>query len=361
MASQPGVTRRIPRRPVALGRRSVDPGEEAGVRARRLCRAPEELGFERAGHPDAVLVHAEALVVLRIGEGLLRHQVVLVRGEHHPPPEALQEHLLPLVDGMHHRAGLVDRVQAHRGLGVVAAEPERHHGDGLEFRVLVEHTGHGALEHVAVVHARAEHDLATNRDAVVEQRPQPPQAHPATGVLEHPVAHLVVGRVDADVQRREAFGDDTLEVGFGEAGQGREVAVQEREAVVVVLEVQAAAQPLRQLVDEAELTVVVAGADPIEHRARHLGPERLTGSFLHLDRQLQTAAQDVEGDLRVVGGEAPFDDVAGHGAVQSGHHVADLQTGVRGRRTGRDSDNSGRRHAQHATGAPTTLPVACGA
>ena len=44
-----------------------------------------------------------------------------------------------------------------------------------------------------------------------------------------------------------------------------EVPVQERQAVVVVLQVQAAAHALGQLVDEAELAVVVARADPVEH------------------------------------------------------------------------------------------------
>jgi hypothetical protein len=43
-----------------------------------------------------------------------------------------------------------------------------------------------------------------------------------------------------------------------------EVPVQEREAVVVVLHVQAAAQTGRELVDEAELAAVVAGLHPVE-------------------------------------------------------------------------------------------------
>jgi hypothetical protein len=68
------------------------------------------------------------------------------------------------------------------------------------------------------------------------------------------------------------FGHHPFEVGLGEAGEGGEVPVQEAQPVVVVLQVQAAAHALGQLVDEAELAVVVAGAHPVEHRARHLDP-----------------------------------------------------------------------------------------
>ena len=102
---------------------------------------------------------------------------------------------------------------------------------------------------------------------------------PPRGFFSIRDAHLGVGGVDADVQRRQALGDHPLEVGLGEAGQRREVPVQEAQPVVVVLQVQAAAQALRQLVDEAELAVVVARAHPVEHRAGHLGAERLAGAL----------------------------------------------------------------------------------
>ena len=69
--------------------------------------------------------------------------------------------------------------------------------------------------------------------------------------------------------------DDPLEVGLGEAGQGGEVAVQERQPVVVVPHVQAAAHALGQLVDEAELAVVVAGPHPVEQGGVDLEAERL--------------------------------------------------------------------------------------
>ena len=63
-------------------------------------------------------------------------------------------------------------------------------------------------------------------------------------VAQHAGPDLRVGGVDADPQRRQPFVDHPLQVGLGEAGQGGEVAVEERQAVVVVPGVQAAAQIL---------------------------------------------------------------------------------------------------------------------
>ncbi len=82
------------------------------------------------------------------------------------------------------------------------------------------------------------------------------------------------------LQRRQPLGDDPLEVGLGEAGEGGEVPVEERQPVVVVLEVEALPQPGRQLVDEAELAVVVAGAHLVEQRRLHLDAERLAGPLV---------------------------------------------------------------------------------
>ena len=50
-----------------------------------------------------------------------------------------------------------------------------------------------------------------------------------------------IGGVDAHVERAQPLGDDPLEVGLGEAGERGEVPVEERQAVVVVLEVEARA------------------------------------------------------------------------------------------------------------------------
>ena len=135
------------------------------------------------------------------------------------------------------------------------------------------------VQHGAIVEPGADHDLAVHLDAVVEKTPQPTQAHRSPAVAKHAGADLGVGSVDRDVQRRQALVDDTFEVRLGEAGEGREVAIEERQPVVVVFYVQAPAHALWKLVDEAELAVVVTSADAIEDGGRDLEPERLTFLF----------------------------------------------------------------------------------
>ena len=233
---------------------------------------------------------------------------------------------------------------AHARLGVVAAHAERHDAERRQLRVAVEDAGQGVLEHGAVVDARAHHHLAVHLDAVVEQRPQPAQARGAAAVAEHLGADVGIGGVDRHVERAEPLGDDPLEVGLGEPGEGGEVPVEEAQPVVVVLEVEALPQARRQLVDEAELAVVVAGAHLVEQRRLHLHPERLARPLVDLHGELEAPPPEVEHRVGVVDEEPPLDDVAGHLPVDGVDLVAHLHPGARGRRTGRDSDDSGSRH-----------------
>ena len=136
--------------------------------------------------------------------------------------------------------------------------------------------------------------------------------------------------MDAHVEWRQPLGHDPFEVGLGEAGQRREVAVQEAQPVVVVLEVETPAHPLGQLVDEAELAVVVTRADPVEHRALHLHAERLAVALRDVDDELHPAAPDVELELGLVGQQLPLDDVARDLAVEARDLVAGCEPGQRG-------------------------------
>ena len=110
----------------------------------------------------------------------------------------------------------------------------------------------------------------------VEQDPQPAQAGRPRGVAQHvrPARSGSVAWMETKSGPSRSV-EHPLEVELGEAGERREVPVEEGEPVVVVLQVQAAAHALGQLVDEAERAVVVAGADPVEDGRGHLDPERL--------------------------------------------------------------------------------------
>ena len=74
-------------------------------------------------------------------------------------------------------------------------------------------------------------------DPVLEQGPQPTQTRPAPRVAQHRRANRRVRGMNRDVQRSEPLLDHPGEVEFGEAGQCREVAVEERESVIIILQI----------------------------------------------------------------------------------------------------------------------------
>ena len=320
------------RRAVALGGRAVDRREEPGPHAGRRDvvareRAPH-LGLERARHPDAVLVLQAAVVRVERREVELREQVVLVGREHETTAERRREPRLPRVHGADDGARFRDRVRPHLRLAAVRAHAERHDAERRQLRKAVEHAEQRVVEHRAVVDAGAHDDLAVHLDPRAQQQLEPAQAGRAPPVAQQPCSHVGVGRVDAHVERAEPLADDPLEVGFGEPGQRREVSVEKRQAEVVVLEVEAAAHPLRELMDEAERAVVVARLHPVEHRVRELEPERRTLLLVHHQLLLEPAPPDFEVDLGRVGLQLVGDHVAELLAVDREDLVARRDAGL---------------------------------
>ncbi len=237
---------------------------------------------------------------------------------------AVRNVLLPPLHGVAHGGGLLRGVGAHGLLVGEPAHPEGDAGHGGQGGVAVEHAGQGVVQDGAVVPARAHHHLPVHLDAPVEQGPQPPQAGRPPAVAQQVGPDVGVGGVDGDEQRAEPLGQHPLEVHLGEPGQGGEVAVEEGEPVVVVLQRQAAPHPLRQLVDEAELAVVVAGADPVEEGGGDLGAEGLARLLGHPDGEglVDAAPADHQVEIGLVHQQAVLDDVAGRPSVEEEDLVA---------------------------------------
>ena len=298
----------------------------------------------------------ERVVGSERGERTAGEQVVLVGRVREPPAERVEEPRLPGLDGVDDALGLRARVRAHVGLGRVVAHAERHDADGREPREAVEDAEQRVVERVAVVDARAHDDLAVHLDAGVEQRREPAEAGGAAPVAQQARAQGGVGGVDADVERAEVLRHHALEVGLGEPGERREVPVEEREAVVVVLQVQALPHALRELVDEAERAVVVAGAHPVEDRAVELEAERRARRLVDDHELLEAAAAQLELDPRLVGLDLVPDDVAHRFAVERDELVTGEDARGVGRRAGRDRHHTGGRHGKGVyAGIPHTL------
>src|SRR6185503_314186 len=237
----------------------------------------------------------------------------------------------------HQRPRLLARHRPQGGQALaMTGEADRHHRArghrGVQSRQLV----HRAVEVGAVVPARAQHDLGVHRDAGLGEalhHGQELAAHP--GLAEQGVAQVGIGGVHRDVQRREALRLDALELGLLQIGQGDVVAVQERETEVVVLDVEALAQSLRQLVDEAEDALVGAGRDLGRLRGLELEAERGAAPLeprpvrpaLPLHRELESLLAGVEVEV---------DDVAERSPVDGEDAVAGAQARPRGGGARRD-------------------------
>ena len=226
-----GAGRRRPRRRSRPGRRWPSSACAARTRARRCgpCRCrPRASGSPRRPRPR--------------GNGPAGEQVVLVGGEHEPAAEHGEERLLPALDQVDDRGGLVRRVRAHAGLGVVAADAERHDGDGGQLGV------RGRARRASVSSSTAPSltpghtttwpwtsmpwsSSARSQRRLVAPRRLRSMRGPHSGS---------VAWIDTCSGDRPSV-DDPLEVGLGEAGEGGEVPVEERQPVVVVLQVEAAA------------------------------------------------------------------------------------------------------------------------
>ena len=141
----------------------------------------------------------------------------------------------------------------------------------------------------------------------------------------------------------EALGEDALRVELGEAGEGGEVAVQERQSVVVVLEVEAAPHAFGQLVDEAERAVVVTGPDAVEHGRGDLHPERLPRLLVdaHDPGQRRAGAADEDAEVTRVAESLEIDDVARLLPVNAQELVTHGQTGAGCRRRRGDRSHRG--------------------
>ena len=160
-------------------------------------------------------------------------------------------------------------------------------------------------------------------------------------------AHLRRYRVDGDVHRREAAGDNALGLLVRDVGERHEVALQEGEAVVVVSQRERGAGLGRQHRHEAELTGVHAGADPVEEDVGEVDAPVLTRLAPELAGGDAAVARvkDLELAAGAVGFPAPVDEVAWRDAVHAVDAHAGLDAGLPGGAPLLDGGNPGTRCA----------------
>lgn len=185
-------------------------------------------------------------------------------------------------------------MRAHARLCRVVRHPERHDAETLQIPIFVSDVGERLVEHISIVEPRTDNYLAMHLDTSVEKGSQPSQARCATSIPQQVLTNRRVGRMNRHVQWAELLCDGALKVGLCEARQRGVVAIQERQPIVVVLEIQTLSQARRQLIDEAELTVVVTRSDLVKEGRVHFDPDRTAYVAVDVDIEMQTIAENLE-------------------------------------------------------------------
>ena len=220
----------------------------------------------------------------------------------------------------------------------MAREPDRHHGHRRHAGMELAQLAHGALEVRPVVEPGAQHDLRVEPDPGVGQAAEALHevALDGLGAPEQEVPQHRVGGVHRDIEGREAEVDDALDLAVREVGQRDVVAVEERQPVVVVLDVEALAEALRQLVDEAEHALVGACRDLRRLRRLALETEVPAPLPLEHDRARASRPVDVDRELLLPGLDVEVDQVPETLPVHPQEPIARLEPGARGQPLGLD-------------------------
>ena len=170
---------------------------------------------------------------------------------------------------------------------------------------------HRAVKLPAIVESRAKHDLRMILDVrrlqaveMVCNLSRPPR-------VEHGSAQIGIHRMDGNEERRQVIAFDPLEILFAHIRQRDEVAIEERHAIIVILDRQALSHTGRHLIDEAEVTAVAARAYAIENGGSELCAKFFIIVLVEGKQFLLTVCMfDEKLDLLFGESKAQIDDVA---------------------------------------------------
>ncbi len=237
--------------------------------------------------------------------------------------------LLERRDLLDHRACGVGRVERGVVARLMLGEPERHDADREDF-VVGKQMRERVVENRAVVCAGYQHDLRVDGDARVEQLHEHLTA--ARGVApDERTAHVLIPRVDRDVQRREVLLDDAVDVLVGEVRERDEVPLQKREAVVVVAEVERRTHVLGEHRHEAEGAGVLADVDLVEEDVCEVDTPAFREVALEHDvARVSLGVDDLQLDHVLVGEPLPVDDIEQLDPVGRDDHVAGNESAALG-------------------------------
>ena len=127
----------------------------------------------------------------------------------------------------------------------VARQPHGYHRQALHGWVQLGELCDGAVQHLSVINPCTQHCLCVDLDALRGELLQLRQDGGRMPMIEQLASDTVIGRVDRNIERRQALIADARPVGSFEIREREEVAPEERIPVVVVEDIQARTQARR--------------------------------------------------------------------------------------------------------------------
>ena len=247
-------------------RRGEHPGQEqeaARPARRRQGKGGKRLGtliLQQAEHPDSILNLAIGLIFLRGGNGTAGEAVKLIRGE--DQAGAIRGKKIALI-----REELIQEGRGGRGIEeaellqmlTVAGDANGYDGQGLHRGKQGGEIMQGPVQHLPVVEAGTEDNLAVKLQPVIPQGAELVHEQGGPGIAQEADPDLRIRGMDGDIQRGSLTPENTRKLGVIHIGKGDIIAHHHGKAPVIVLDIEGAAHARRHLVDEAEHAPVGAG------------------------------------------------------------------------------------------------------
>ena len=266
---------------------------------------------EGGKHSDPVLYLRKALVKLRLGYRNTAADIKLV-GAPDKAASALGKKALGVpVHLIYHRAALLGGKQCQRIKPLaVFCQPGGYDRDPLKRRTQLCKLAQCAVKLRTVVDAAAKHYLRVQGDPRVGKAAQIRKRLPGKAVVHHPAPQLRICSVDRNVYRGDVHLDDAVDLMLRKICKRNEIAMQEGEPGVVVLEIAGGTHSGRVLVDEAEDAGIPAGVLFVHQRTAEFQPRIVFLLLAHTENMLSALPRDLNFQSALINAEAVIKHVA---------------------------------------------------
>ena len=147
---------------------------------------------------------------------------------------------------------------------------------------------------LTVVYAAAKHELQIQLNSRVCELRKVFQTVARKTVAQHPASQLRFDRVNADIDGRNAHLYHTVDIPLLQVRQRDVIALQKRQPLVIVLEINALAHSLRVLVDEAENTLVRTALLSVHQIRFEFQPDVVVFRLVYRERHFASAAHNAQ-------------------------------------------------------------------